>query len=308
MKKRCLLFLCFIASSVLYSDVIPDHSHSVDKCVKIINAADFPDISIVALIKHPAADKAYAEIIDPKSCLSKDYKFNTFQLIAVRKDYLAHKNLDSIEWIKGQNCLFSNIDIEPYGGYEDNANPLCDVEEYYKIESITDSAFILYKCKEITKFNNGRPASVKTYSYKSGHSILEKSYDADTFHTLSQNTASVNVIIDFLKALFFTILIETLVLFFFFKILFKKQAITDKSLLVTGILASTVTLPYLWFILPVFIQSFFWYVLAGELSVVLLESLIIAYILKPGYRRALIISACCNLCSFLAGLLLQYKN
>ncbi len=112
--------------------------------------------------------------------------------------------------------------------------------------------------------------------------------------------------ITFLKALLLTIFIETAVLFFLIKVLFKSTKFGNWILLLTGVLATFSTLPYLWFILPYLIKTKLWYVIASEVSAILIESLIILGLLRTNYPKALLISVICNTTSFLIGLLINW--
>ena len=111
--------------------------------------------------------------------------------------------------------------------------------------------------------------------------------------------------IHFLKALLLTIFIETVVLFLLFKVFYKTLKINNWLLLLTGILTSFSTLPYLWFILPLFIKTKTLYVLTSETSAVLIESVIIWALLRINYTKALVVSIACNMSSFLIGLLIR---
>jgi hypothetical protein len=112
--------------------------------------------------------------------------------------------------------------------------------------------------------------------------------------------------ITFLKALLLTIFIETTVLFVLFKVLYKTTKVGNWILLLTGILATFATLPYLWFILPYFIKIKVWYVITSEVSAILIESLIILGLLRTNYSKALLVSVICNTTSFLIGLLINW--
>jgi len=108
--------------------------------------------------------------------------------------------------------------------------------------------------------------------------------------------------INFLKALLLTITIETAVLFLLFKVVFKTLRPGNWLLLLTGILATLATLPYLWFILPLFIQSKLGYILVSELSAILVESVIILGLLKINLQKVVLVSLVCNMSSYLIGL------
>jgi len=112
--------------------------------------------------------------------------------------------------------------------------------------------------------------------------------------------------LSFFKALLYTILIETIVLFIIFKTRLKKLQVKNSVLLLVGFLASFSTLPYVWFVLPILIKPTLLYMILSELSVILIESIIIWKLLTVDYKRAVLISFICNLTSFLFGLLINW--
>ncbi len=111
---------------------------------------------------------------------------------------------------------------------------------------------------------------------------------------------------NFLKALACTICIETIVLYLLIKLLYKLPDIKNWQLLLTGISASFSTLPYLWFILPVFIKTRITYSIIGEVIVIIIESALIFGLLRISYKRSLITSVACNMASFLAGFFIHW--
>jgi hypothetical protein len=112
--------------------------------------------------------------------------------------------------------------------------------------------------------------------------------------------------INFLKALLLTIVIETSVLFFLFNLFFRTRKVNFWIILLTGIVASFSTLPYLWFILPLVIKTKIWYMIISEISAVMIESVIILGLLRIKYTKALLVSIACNMSSFLLGLLIKF--
>jgi len=106
----------------------------------------------------------------------------------------------------------------------------------------------------------------------------------------------------FLKALVLTISIETIILFVLVKTFFRKSNLSNILIIFSGILASFSTLPYLWFVLPHFIHNKISFIIAGEIMVVIIESLIYFFLLRLKYSYSLLISFICNLFSFLLGL------
>jgi len=288
--KNLLFILSFLfVSEISYCDVIPENSHKFDKCVKIINVDDFPEYCLLAYMSYPTGGRNIY-IINSKTCLEKGYHYS-LNILAVKKEYLAKMDLNTTNWLKDKNALKSNIFIDSDGGYESNDNPISSIDAYYKIVGFTDTSVILYKCKELLRFIDGRPALIKTYKYDDGLSQIDNvEYD----------------LLSFFKALLFTIIIETIVLFFIFKIRLKKLQIKNGVLFLTGILTSFSTLPYVWFVLPIFIKQFLLYIIISEFSVIFVESIIIWRLLTIDYKKAVVISFICNLTSFLFGLLINW--
>lgn len=110
----------------------------------------------------------------------------------------------------------------------------------------------------------------------------------------------------FLRALFFTILIETACLFLITRKLFNidKSLTPNSQILFSGFITSFSTLPYLWFILPWAIRDRLIFSIVGEVTVVLIEAMIYYFALQLKPKRALIASILCNLASYAFGLVL----
>lgn len=110
----------------------------------------------------------------------------------------------------------------------------------------------------------------------------------------------------FLKSLLLSISIETAVLIFLFTVIYRKGKVKFFRLVSAGLVATFSTLPYLWFVLTDFIDQRIWYVIIGESFAVIVETFIIAVILKTSLSKAFISSFVCNLISFSVGLLISY--
>jgi len=108
----------------------------------------------------------------------------------------------------------------------------------------------------------------------------------------------------FLIALLDTIIVETIVMIFLVKKMYKKdmEHVSWERLIFAGVFCSFASLPYLWFIAPYFLHTKALLYSVGEISVFLIESVIIYFILRIKFTRALIISLSCNLASFLLGM------
>lgn len=107
----------------------------------------------------------------------------------------------------------------------------------------------------------------------------------------------------FIKALMFTVCIETCVLWLLLRYVVRDRSIRWGRVVAAGILCSFSTLPYLWFVLPRWLPSRLALMTVGEISVTAVESLILWLLLPLKSRQALLLSVCCNGISFSLGLL-----
>ena len=95
------------------------------------------------------------------------------------------------------------------------------------------------------------------------------------------------------------VLIEILVLFFIAKIFRKEDQILNKKLLLWWIIPTTITLPLLWFLLPLIIWDGTRYVIIWETLVTVIEAIMIKYWLNISRKKSVIASIICNLLSFI---------
>jgi hypothetical protein len=107
-----------------------------------------------------------------------------------------------------------------------------------------------------------------------------------------------NKLIEFPIARFLTILLETFILFIISKIIRNEDQIPNKRIFLLWIIPTTITLPLLWFVLPLILWDGIWYILVWEFLVIAIESIIIKYWLKIQWKNAIIASAICNILSF----------
>jgi hypothetical protein len=108
---------------------------------------------------------------------------------------------------------------------------------------------------------------------------------------------------EFLIALFFTLLIEVPILFAMVRFAFGLRTIGSFKLIISGVLASSLTLPYLWFIAPAIVGAAYALII-GEILVFLVEAGIYILVLQISVRRALLVSFIANLASLAFGLVL----
>ena len=166
--------------------------------------------------------------------------------------------------------------------------------------------------KDITEDNIDEKALLIWYIYDSDcssyhnritiHKIVK---DWDNYELILSKTRNFGKIKEFPFIWLWTIIIETLLLFFMAKIFRKENQISNKKLLLFWVLPTTITLPLLWFILPLVIWDWIRYTIIWEALVAAIEAIIIKYWLNISRKRAIIASVICNLFSFLV---LSFKN
>jgi len=192
MKKLIYLFvfISFLLRNTCMGDVIVIDVHKVDKCVKITNMDDFPDISLLGY-PHPGAMNYDTYLITSNQCLTKGYEYNDFNIYAVNKEYLIGKDIKELNLFKNPNAMPSNIYIRPYGSYIHDSIPFNAIEEYYQIVGLSKTQVILHKWKEVIKFNNGKPDSTSTYTYEGDVSQLYQKIQVGI--NSKQNPSSIDV-------------------------------------------------------------------------------------------------------------------
>lgn len=109
----------------------------------------------------------------------------------------------------------------------------------------------------------------------------------------------------FLLSLAVTVITETVVLYILLRAVWKEHytGLPHWRIIFAGVFCSFATLPYVWFVLPVWVKSYHGLTVVGETSVILTEWLLYGMLLSIGRMRALAVSMACNAASYLVGLL-----
>ena len=108
----------------------------------------------------------------------------------------------------------------------------------------------------------------------------------------------------FLFSLLLTLIIEVPTAVFLVKYLFKHKEIRTSKIIFTGLIASALTLPYFWFILPFYISSRALYIIIGEVLIIFIEAFIYKQFLELKLAKVLVISLIANILSILLGLII----
>ena len=170
--------------------------------------------------------------------------------------------------------------------------------------------------KDITQENIDSKAILV---WKINNSDCESRYDKietykltnnwDSYEIVSGTTKDLEKIRKFPLIRLFAVIIETIALFLLVKsfqrkdeikegIWYESNKISNKRLLLWGIIPTTVTLPFLWFVLPLLLWDWWLYIVVWEILVATIEAVMIKYWLNISWKRAIIASIVCNICSF----------
>lgn len=153
------LVFVFLFSSTVSADVIPPNSHPLNRCVKVANLNEFSDVVLIGYYTGPMVDKYESYQVKNNECLTKGYKFNSLSI------YWNTKNKSNS--VEPDNLLLENV--EPYGGYVDQNNPLVKEDIEYSIAGFSSGKLVLYKSKQTSEYNNGTPKKVETFSNPLGN-------------------------------------------------------------------------------------------------------------------------------------------
>jgi hypothetical protein len=161
--NQLLMVLFLFVSKIAYGDIAPSSNsnsskqHYVTLCTKITNLNEYPEISLLGYVKSYMGSSFRTYEVSSDQCLTKDYKYNTFCLYAVKKTYLEGKDISAMDLPNDKNAVKASIALDPSDGYYvADSNPLISEEDFYKIIGFTDTSFVLRIWKVVSKFNHGQ--------------------------------------------------------------------------------------------------------------------------------------------------------
>jgi len=163
MKKIMIFIILGIcAISFVNADITPGNSHSLEKCVEIVNLNEFSEISFFGYITGPMIEEDEICLIEPNTCLTIRYKFNDLKIFAAEKSYVDSVGIKNIN-VSSENVLFSDEQISPYGGYVDESDPLIKIKVEYFIFGFSENKLVLYKSQETSQYNNAREDKIEVF-------------------------------------------------------------------------------------------------------------------------------------------------
>lgn len=107
----------------------------------------------------------------------------------------------------------------------------------------------------------------------------------------------------FLVSLILSLIIEVPLAVVIIKYIIKPRGVPLNKIIFVSALATILTLPYLWFVMPPYFDARY-YILTGEIIVILVEALIFIRLLEIKFHHALSVSFFANLISYYIGIYL----
>ena len=286
MNKKIWIILLVVFTNFLvwitFADILTHGIHSVERCVKIVNPHEISWYKLVMWRYGFAHGSELYKVYDVEEnkCLPTFYQWwsswsdEFLYLIDENIDISTLNDLSSIDFENKLWKYFKLDEIDINWESLDNLNPVLNENLTYKIVKIWES----YRLKLIKK------------SVGVGTSNLKENVP-------TSSTVIFSIII-WIISWVLTIVIETIILFIIAKLFRKKIHIPNWRLFLMWVIASTVTLPLLRFVLPLFIGYGVRYVVIWEILVTFIEVFILKYWLKISRWKAILASIICNLSSF----------
>jgi len=275
------------------ADVIPENSHRFDNCVKIENPDEIQGYKLIILINTVTAWNVAVYQVEKDTCLEHHYQFWTSTPYLVKQDLNIQEINDGFKWYHEDSILFEKYLWDDFVKFEP-INP-----NWWYVSNLSNKTYEI-NIYRLEYQNNGY--NLVKFKTESDDDLL------NAFYTFGLNWVDVSSvyykIVKFIISLLLTVIMETIILFFLCKLLFKKDNIKTKKIILTWILASSITLPILRFVLPYVFHNYTVYAITGEVFVTFVEIFIIKYLLDINRQKSTIASIACNLFSVIIGLLL----
>ena len=113
----------------------------------------------------------------------------------------------------------------------------------------------------------------------------------------------------FISVASFSVFVETTVLFFLMRYVFKDKKTPTWRLLFAGTFATYATNPYVFFVFPrITVWPYYTAIAVSEVFVFVVEALFYRVFLKTDIKTSLILSFVCNFCSWYLTLLLRTQG
>ncbi|MBI5134291.1 MAG: hypothetical protein HZA81_02815 [Candidatus Taylorbacteria bacterium] len=148
------LALIALAPSFASADIIPPGSKMLERCVKFVNLADFPEISLVAREFSPGGEVVKSYRVKDGACLEKGYKFNKLSVYWTSKA--------EPESVVEENRVIENVG--PMSGYIDEASPLSKEDIEFSLVRSPEGRIAAYKSKLVQTRADEKPGKSEFYN------------------------------------------------------------------------------------------------------------------------------------------------
>jgi hypothetical protein len=171
-KLACIavMILGFCFSAALRADIISPDTNLVQNCIKIVNTADFPDFTVIAVVNAYGGSKIVKTyVVKPDQCLEKGYKFNGLLIVAVQQEDSKEQGLDNLplaplinDWVKNKKLpdaaspfQLLSAALKPEAISVSRSDPLRSVVSEYKL-ALQDGSLKLALARKTETFRDGK--------------------------------------------------------------------------------------------------------------------------------------------------------
>jgi len=137
-------------------DITPNGSKFLPRCTKLVNIEEFGGTVFIGYIQMVTDPGHLFYKINPDSCLTIGYKFNTLYILAVDTGYDLN-TIDHVDFQRAPNICWANLGDNPEGGYIPKSDNRISEEIEYKIAGFTGNQIVIYMAKRTTTFRSKKP-------------------------------------------------------------------------------------------------------------------------------------------------------
>src|SRR6056297_1310811 len=130
------------------ADVLFPGTRGMERCVKIVNLDEFPEIVLVGHITGPVIQCENPYVISSDECLTKFYKANDLTIYAIDKDYLEAKGLENIDLETDPNLCYYEVELNPEWDVVNEDDPLIGEEIEYSIAGFLEDRLVIYTSRK----------------------------------------------------------------------------------------------------------------------------------------------------------------
>ena len=191
MKKVTILGLILLGLGfsplLVKADLIPTGMHSVDRCVRITNSLDLPDVYVIENSSSGipiSIVKSQNVIVKNDQCLFADSLYYHSIFFVVDKSYIDSIGVDN--FVPPQGNIFEKgvvslkKDFNSYGHYVSDKDPVKKQSIDYLLVKDSGGNFFLQKDKIISEYSNGTPNKIETFPVSSNNKKSEIKKDTPT--------------------------------------------------------------------------------------------------------------------------------